>query len=487
MNVVEPILFQCRLNPLTPAICTPGSQFESVNYDTLGKLIHNAAQAALKSGIAPGQVVALFVRDTILHAALVFGLMRFGAVTVSLRSPRVPAGINADVILTDAPQLFSDPATILNVDHGWLAGSGAPPDYENIYPGREDDICRIILTSGSTGEAKGMAFSHKTLAARIAHGTYSKGPRHAHCARFFCDLSIGTSPGFRYALSLLSRGATVYFLGDDPADILQALDLHEIQGMATSPFGLGEFLKFFEADGAFESRLDHIICQGAMLSRELSRRARIRMCQNLYSTYGATETNTVAIGPAATTEAIPGAVGYVLPSVTVEAVDGSGNVLAAGREGELRIRSPQMVTGYLGDLETTRKFFRDGYFYSGDIGCVTPDGILIVSGRKKTALNLGGDTVNPERVEDVILAYPGVEEAGVFAVTNDLGIAELCALIVTSASIEETSLQAHCTTKLPRGCVPVRYIAVDTLPRAGQGKIDRQRLPEIAKAKLLSS
>ena len=75
--------------------------------------------------------------------------------------------------------------------------------------------------------------------------------------------------------------------------------------MATSPYGLGEFLKFFEGDSAFESRFDHIICQGAMLSPELSRRARVRMCKNLYSTYGATETNTVAFGPASVTEANP--------------------------------------------------------------------------------------------------------------------------------------------------------------------------------------
>ena len=88
MNIVEPILFQCKLNPLTPAICAPGSEVSSVNYGTLERLIHNVAQNALRSGIAPRQVVAVYVRDTILHASLVFGLMRLGAVTVSLLRPR---------------------------------------------------------------------------------------------------------------------------------------------------------------------------------------------------------------------------------------------------------------------------------------------------------------------------------------------------------------------------------------------------------------
>jgi acyl-CoA synthetase (AMP-forming)/AMP-acid ligase II len=487
MNIVEPILFQCKLNPLTPAICAPGSELSSVTYGTLEKWIHNAAQAALRSGIAPGQIAAVFVRDTILHATLIFGLMRFGVITVSLRAAKVPEGINADVILTDTPQRFSEPVTILAVDQLWIAGDGTPPAYEKIYPGNENDLCRIILTSGSTGEAKGIAFTHKMLIGRIAHGTYSKGPRHAHCSRFFCDIGIGTSPGFRYALALLSRGATIYFLGDDPADILQALDVYEIQGMATSPYGLAEFLKFFEGDSAFEARFDHIICQGAMLSPELSVRARIRMCQNLYSTYGATETNTVALGPASIVERVPGAVGYVLPSVIVESVDEAGQVLPSGQDGELRIRSPQMVTEYFGDPEATRTFFREGYFYSGDIGHLTPEGNLVISGRKKTALNIGGDTVSPERVESVIESFSGIKEAGVFALNNDLGIAELTALTVSGSAVDQTALRAHCAAQLPPSCVPVRFVLVDAIPRAGQGKIDRQRLPEVARAKLANA
>lgn len=484
MNIVEPILFQCKLNPLTPAICAPGSEISSVTYGVLEKLIHNAAHSALKSGIAPGQVAAVFIRDTILHASLTLGLMRLGVATVSLSSPRVPEGIVADVILTDAPQRFTDSATILGVDHSWLSGDGTPPDYDRLYSGDENDICRIILTSGSTGEPKGIAFSHRMLAGRIAHYVYSKGPRFAHCPRFFCDLGIGTSPGFRYAMALLSRGGTVFFLGEDPSDILQAIDLNKIQGMATSPYGLGEFLRFFGADSAFTASFDHIICQGAMLSRELSRRARVRMCQNLYSSYGSTETTTVAFAPASMIESVPGAVGYVQPGVTVEAVDGAGNLLPVGQDGELRIRSSHMVSGYVGHPETTREFFRDGYFYCGDIGRLTPEGLLVISGRKKTALNIGGDTVSPERVESVVTAYEGVEEAGAFALNNDLGIAELSALIVSSASVDETALRTHCMGRLPPSCVPIRFIMVDALPRAAQGKIDRQRLTEIAKAKL---
>src|SRR5262245_48680637 len=129
MNIVEPILYQCKLNPLTLAIASPGSRVDTVNFGTLEKLIHNAAQAALKSGIAPGQIVGVFVRDTILHAALILGLMRFGAITVSLRTPRIPDGIVPDAILTTMPREFSGNTTVIAIDHEWLSGDGTAPDY----------------------------------------------------------------------------------------------------------------------------------------------------------------------------------------------------------------------------------------------------------------------------------------------------------------------------------------------------------------------
>ena len=155
-----------------------------------------------------------------------------------------------------------------------------------------------------------------------------------------------------------------------------------------------------------------------MLSRELSRRARARLCQNLYCTYGTTETAGVAIGSASIIEAIPGAVGYIQPGVTVAVVDSSGTALPQGRDGSVRIRSIHAATEYVGDPELSRQYFHDGYFNSGDIGHLTPDGVLVISGREKTALNIGGDTVAPESVEAVITAFGAVAEAGVLSATT---------------------------------------------------------------------
>ncbi len=480
MNLVEPILFQCRLSPLTTAIQVPGSKLGPVPYGRLEAFIHNVARNAAKLGIAPGQVVATYTADAALHAVFTLGLIYAGATTLSLRGSRPIPGIVPDLVLTDVPANFAGPATIVAIDESWLQGEGAAAPVPPC--GGADDVCRIILTSGSTGVPKGVALSHRMLAGRAVHYAMLRGARSAHCARFFCDLSFGTSPGFNYAMALLGRGGTIYFLGPDPADILQIIDLEQVRGMATSPYGLGEFLKFFEGDSAFTTPFDHIICQGALLAPQLAQRVRARMCPNLYSSYGATETTTVAFGPASVVERVAGAVGYVQPGAVVQAVDGSGRVLPPLRDGVLRVRTDHMADGYVGDPDATQAQFRDGYFYTGDIGHLTADNLLVITGREKTALNIGGDTISPELVETIIMSFPGVREAAVFAANNELGVAELSALIVPERPIDHAELIRYCGARLPPSCVPVRILTVDALPRGGQGKLERQRLPEIAAA-----
>ncbi|HLQ91138.1 MAG TPA: class I adenylate-forming enzyme family protein [Xanthobacteraceae bacterium] len=485
MNVVEPILFQCKLNPLATAIYVPGAPIESVSYGQLEKLIHNVAGSVLKAGLAPGQRVGIFVGEPILHAVLVISLMRLGITTLSLRQSAGPKEIPLDAVLTDRSELYNNSTTnVLRIDASWLEGPGHTLDYDGIHTTEENDLCCIILTTGSTGRAKGAAWLHRQFSEVLATQRYSRGPRFAHCSRFLCDLGIPTGPGLRYVLALLGRGATVYFLGPQPADILQIIDLHKIQGMATSPYGLGEFMKFYEADSAFDTNFDHITCQGALLSKELSRRARARMCSNLYIGYGSTETTAVTFGPATLTDTVPGAVGFVLPGIRVEIVDNDGQILPPHQDGIVRIRTRYMASGYANDPESTAEYFRHGCFYSGDIGHVRNDGMLVITGRMKTALNIGGDIINPEIIEEILTSFPGVEDAAVVAVPNELGVNEIQVLFVAKSLVSVPSLRDHCAAKLSLNFVPVRFASVQAIPRGAQGKIERPRLEQYAKTVL---
>jgi long-chain acyl-CoA synthetase len=195
----------------------------------------------------------------------------------------------------------------------------------------------------------------------------------------------------------------------------------------------------------------------------------------------------VAFGPAHVFGHIPGAVGYIVPGVTVDILDGDGRPLPPGKEGRVAIRSPRQATGYVGDPETTAQIFRDGAFHPGDLGYVTAESLLVITGRAKTTLSLGGDSVAPEVVEEALCAYAGVAEAAAFTVDSALGVPELYALIVARGAIDEAALRAHCARHLRPVFVPLRFIGVDAIPRGGQNKIDRQRVPEIGRTRLQDS
>ena len=148
MNVVEPILFQCKLNPIALAICVPGSEYGPINYGTLERFIHNAARTALKSGIAPGSLAATYITDTILHMSLTLALMHVGVTTLSLRGPKMVPGISPDVVLTDAPGKISGGVTVLGVDRSWLENDGAAATGLNASRNVDDLPCRVDIDVG---------------------------------------------------------------------------------------------------------------------------------------------------------------------------------------------------------------------------------------------------------------------------------------------------------------------------------------------------
>src|SRR6267142_3868516 len=161
-------------------------------------------------------------------------------------------------------------------------------------------------------------------------------------------------------------------------------------------------MRAFDDDKALTCSFEHIVCYSALMSKELAERVRARMCPNLYYRYGSTEAGNVAFGPASSLLRITGAVGYVVPGATIEITDVAGQYLPAGREGTIRIRASSMARCYLADPGASAEAFREGFFYPGDLGYLMADGIVVLTGREKTILNLGGHKTRPEIIEDVL-------------------------------------------------------------------------------------
>jgi len=484
MNIVDPILFQCRVNGEQPAICAPGTRFDLLTYSQLEYLLNNLTRAVLTLGLERGQIVGILLSDKIFHIALVLALTRIGVVTVSCRAASLPKELNAEAAITDAPQSFVNVNRVIRADPEWIKGDGGSVNDARLFNPVGNELCRIILTSGSTGVPKAIAFSHDKLIAKNARLDYCQGDRWPHSSRLFCDLGLSSSQGFRYVIHMLMRGGMVMMFGEDGGSTLQSFNLFKIQNMATSPHGLSEYLKFFESAASFHCNFDHILVAGGMLTKALAERAWSRMSPHLISLYGATEVGAIATADARATTQVPGAVGHILPDAEAEIVDQSDKPRPLGSEGIVRVRTDQAITGYYGDPAASALVFRDGWFYPGDYGYATEEGLLVVTGRQETRLNVGGDKINPESVEEVLRGFPGIIDAAVITVPNTLGVEEIYALIKTDVLPEPEALRAHCRTKLQPAFIPVRFLRADRIPRNEMGKIERGRLLDLATTKL---
>ncbi len=472
MNIVEPILFHCRTQVAVAAMCAPGHALPLVSYGRLEQFIYAIAAKARAQGLGPGNVVALMIEEPILHAAFILGLAYLGAETVSVRDTNLPAELKIDAVIADKSLIFGNARRVILADMNWLAGDGRAPD-----PGTPPatGACRIILTSGTTGHPKGVAFSHDMLIERIARHTWTFGRTVATCSRIFIDPGLGTAIGFLFWLYTLAKGGTAIVRGPDAVETMQAFTLYNVQAMVASPAALAEFVGYYDSAPALTAAFEVVLSVGGLMPRALSERVRARLCSSLIACYGSTEANIVATAPAHAIVDTLGAVGFVTPGVTVGIADRSGNALPAGQEGLVRIRGPFTVEGYRGDAQGGA--FRDGWFYPGDIGRLTPERLLVLSGREQAVLNLGGDKVSPERIEQALASCPGVQQVAAFAVSNAAGIEEL-AVAVVAASFDAEALRRHCARELPPAFVPGRFIRIADIPRNDMGKIDRRRLAE---------
>jgi acyl-CoA synthetase (AMP-forming)/AMP-acid ligase II len=134
------------------------------------------------------------------------------------------------------------------------------------------------------------------------------------------------------------------------------------------------------------------------------------------------------------------------------------------------------VDRYIDDPVESAAVFRGGWFYPGDIGSLTSDNLLIISGRGNDLLNAGGGKMAAEKIESALLSFNGISAAAAFMKTSALGVDEVWATIVCTETIDHEAVQAHCRARMPEVFVPAHIVTLDALPINAQGKVDRLRL-----------
>jgi long-chain acyl-CoA synthetase len=175
-----------------------------------------------------------------------------------------------------------------------------------------------------------------------------------------------------------------------------------------------------------------------------------------------------------------GSVGEPLPHTQVQVVDEYGDALPAGQVGEIVVKGPQVMKGYLKNEEATRNTIKNGWLYSGDLGRFDQDGLLYIVDRKKDMIIRGGENVYPVEVEEVLYELPEVLEAAVVGIPHEVYGEVPKAFIVVKEGQKLTFeyINEYCKQKLAKYKLPEEIVFLNTLPRNASGKVLKHTLRE---------
>jgi len=466
MYVLDALDFHTRMKPNDIAIVHEGG---IATFQFLRRSVRGAAARVRAAGLNPDQPVGIYVSDPYLHLVLVLALMHEAIPSFSGHPnyDAPPAGPEFGGYLCDRPMPFMTGATIVSVDKGWAAPrqQNDPPIERRSFKTAQS-LVRIAASSGTTGVQKPVGFTAE-LVDRSMEFPAKIGSLGEHPSITMIGLS--SSLGFRHQLGHLQLG-NQQVLVSGQLDAVNAILRHQVQFLTASPAQLQAILSVIEQRAMRLPSLKHVRVAGSAVSPLMILRVRTRLCPNVTGDYGATEVGMIAEAPAELMEHIPGCAGYVHPWNQVEIVDDADRPLPAGTDGIVRIRSKAIVTSYIGEHAENQTAFKNGWFYPGDLGSLSPEGLLVIAGRATEIINAGGVKVSPNLINNVLTSVNGVADAASFGVDFPDRPTEIWAAVVAPREFDEKKLIETCISTL-NNRAPRRIVRVDQIPRNTMGKI----------------
>lgn len=349
-------------------------------------------------------------------------------------------------------------------------------------PRPEPNAVKLILyTSGTTSRAKGVLHTHNTIDTEIRN--VIDWLKLDSTDIILMPSTLGHITGYLYGIQLpITLGCPVVLM--DMWNTQRAADLIDRHGvtftLGATPF-LQELARFARETQRPLPTLRFFPTGGAPVPPEViydANRA-FERCVS-FRLYGSTEAPTVTLGVpdrhkeelGATTE------GYVVGH-EIQLLDANNEPVPSGSEGEIVTRGPEVCVGYAAPEQNAEAFDVGGYFHTGDLGRLTPEGCLIITGRKKDLIIRGGENLSPKEIEDVLYTHPAIREAAVVAMPHPR-LGETCCAFVTlrpgAAFDFDQMRQLLESSGLAKQKYPERLEIVDALPYTAAGKIRKNLL-----------
>ncbi|MFE9647315.1 4-coumarate--CoA ligase family protein [Streptomyces sp. NPDC006365] len=491
----------------TPALID-GVDGTTLTYAQLDTFHRRIAAALAEAGVRKGDVLALHSPNTIAYPAAFYAATRAGASVTTVHplatdeefgkqlrdsatrwivtvSPLLETARRAAELAGGVQEIFvCDQAeghrSLLD-----MLGSTAPEPEVDIDP--SEDVAALPYSSGTTGVPKGVMLTHRSIATNLAQLAPSMpmGPG---------DRILAVLPFFHiYGLTALMnaplrQGATVVVLPRFDLDtFLSAIEKHRITGLYVAPPIVLALAKHPAVDGYDLSSLEYIVSAAAPLDAELAAACSRRLgLPPVGQAYGMTELSPgTHVVPRDSADPPPGSVGKLIAGTEMRilSLDDPSSDVGVGERGEIAIRGPQIMKGYLGRPEvTTAMIDEDGWLHTGDVGHVDAEGWLFVVDRVKELIKYKGFQVAPAELEAVLLTHPGIADAAVIGVYDSDNNEVPHAYAVrqpTAVDLTEGEVMQYVAERVAP-YKKIRHVDfIEGVPRAVSGKILRRELREL--------
>ena len=473
-----------------------GSQIYS--YAALQEAVNRVASHLIHEGLRPGDRVALYVPNSPEWVAAYYGIIRAGGVVLCLnpaykkfevehllRDSRSRLMIVSERLAQHVPAPDSLPgldAVLSFESHPVLSTifeTSAGSESEPVSVSTEaDDPCVILYTGGTTGTPKGAMLTHGNILFTSQNVCYHERTRPEDISLCFMPLNHVFGGNHIMNGTFFGCGTLVLHEGFDYDRIVASIHQDRVTRFFAVPTVFIRLMAHADYKQYF-STVNYCFSAATSMASEIVRQWREMYGLTIHEAYGMTETSSLVTYNHMYRHKI-GSVGTPAGIVEVRIVDPEGKPVPQGETGEITVRGPNVMKGYLDKPDETAAAMRDGWLHSGDVGRIDDDGHLFIVDRIKDVIITGGYNVFPSEVEEVLYTHPGISECAVVGVEHpDYGEAvSAFDVFKESCEVSTAELTAYCKERLASYKVPKQFKPVSELPKSSTGKILRRIVRE---------
>jgi len=489
-NVSDAIFHHASERPDAPAIVEGRN---TLSYGELAPLVAKCSVYLRDIGVNPGDRVGVALTNSADHLILSFGIMRLGAVLVEISTQVAQAEREGLARKFGISTMFTEPDAApvggtksLWIDVGWRS-LVATKTGDCRYEGGGKEPYVIGLTSGSTGLSKGVVTTHRQqlhrfyAASEAYRGTGIFSPERP--GPLLLTGSVGFTGYFMFLLCQIFAGGPVVVFPTFTwvADLVRAISPWEDAVCPLTPLMCRGLLLYARQHGLMFPAVRAIMVLGQPLFAEEKRKVVERINPNLYDVYGSAGSGFLSTLPPTEMVGKSGSAGRPVSNAEIEIVDRRGNKVLPGAIGHLRVRGPQVSSGFYSDADGSgHERFDDGWYYPGDRAMVDEAGYVYLKGRASDLIVRRGVEILPSEVEAVVASHDSVAEVVVVG-RPAAGIGEeVVALVVARGEPKHEELTQHCMGRLAPEKMPGQIVYAKALPKTANGKFNIAEIKALA-------